>query len=51
MMLSPLKSTLSRNTLNAVKAASVATRSYRYRNQECGTWDSARLQLGDKRRK
>ncbi|KAG0085953.1 mitochondrial 37S ribosomal protein rsm10 [Podila epicladia] len=28
MMLSPLKSTLSRNTLNAVKAASVATRSY-----------------------
>ncbi|KAG0031961.1 mitochondrial 37S ribosomal protein rsm10 [Podila clonocystis] len=28
MMLSPLKSTLSRNTLKAVKAASVATRSY-----------------------
>ncbi|KAF9378185.1 mitochondrial 37S ribosomal protein rsm10 [Podila verticillata] len=28
MMLSPLKSTLSRNTLNAVKVASVATRSY-----------------------
>ncbi|KAG0034417.1 mitochondrial 37S ribosomal protein rsm10 [Podila clonocystis] len=28
MMLSPLKSTFSRNTLNAVKAASVTTRSY-----------------------